>query len=70
LKVEVLSDAVWRDFGKKYGVLIKDMGLLARAVFVVNRKGVITYIEIVPDISKHPDYEAALNAAKTAAALK
>ena len=70
LKVEILSDAVWRDFGKKYGVLIKDMGLLARAVFVVNRKGVITYIEIVPEISKQPDYEAALNAAKTAEALK
>ncbi len=70
LKVEVLSDAVWHDFGRKYGVLIKDMGLLARAVFVINRKGEITYIEIVPEISKHPDYEAALNAAKTAAAGK
>jgi thiol peroxidase len=59
-KVKVLSDAVWRDFGSQYGLLIKDMGLLTRAIFVINKAGVIAYKEIVANISNHPDYEIAL----------
>ncbi|MBU2871909.1 thiol peroxidase [Colwellia sp. E2M01] len=60
-EVKVLSDSVWRDFGAKYGLLIKDMGLLTRAVFIINKKGKITYKEIVPNISQHPDYDKALS---------
>ena len=70
IEIEVLSDAVTHDFGRKYSVLIKDMGLLARAVFVVNREGKIVYVQIVPEISKEPDYEAALEAARDAAQKK
>ncbi|MFT5294253.1 MAG: thiol peroxidase [Colwellia sp.] len=60
-KLVVLSDSVWRDFGRNYGLLIKDMGLLTRAIFIIDSSGMIAYKEIVADISKHPDYELALS---------
>ena len=59
-KVKVLSDAVWRDFGSKYGLLIKDMGLLTRAIFIVDEQGKIAYKELVANISQHPNYDNAL----------
>ncbi|TRX55697.1 thiol peroxidase [Thalassomonas sp. M1454] len=65
--ITVLSDSVWRDFGEKYGLLIKDMGLLSRAIFVIDGSGKITYKELVADISMHPDYDAAIEAVKEAA---
>ena len=61
-KIQTLSDSVWRDFGMNYGVLIKDMGLLARAIFVVSPEGKITYKEIVNKLSEQPDYDGALAA--------
>jgi len=64
--VQTLSDHNKADFGNAYGVLIKDLRLLARTVFVVDKKGVIRYIEIVDELSDEPDYEAALKAAKEA----
>ena len=63
-KLKVLSDSVWRDFGRNYGLLIKDMGLLTRAIFIIDSSGKIAYKEIVDDISKHPDYELALSTVK------
>jgi thioredoxin-dependent peroxiredoxin len=66
-RIMVLSDSVWREFGMSYGLLIKDMGLLARAVLVVGRDGRIAYQEIVPELSHYPDYEAALAAVRQAA---
>ena len=62
--IKVLSDAVWRDFGNKYGLLIKDMGLLTRAIFIVDDQGKIAYKELVANISEHPDYEMALSTLK------
>jgi thiol peroxidase len=62
--VQTLSDHKKADFGNAYGVLIKDLRLLARAVFVVDKKGVIRYIEIVDELSNEPDYEAALKAVR------
>ena len=59
-KVKVLSDAVWRDFGSKYGLLIKDMGLLTRAIFIIDEQGKIAYKELVANISQHPNYDNAL----------
>ena len=59
-QVVVLSDAVWRDFGTNYGILIKDMGLLSRAIFVINSEGTLIYKEIVPQLSDEPDYQTAL----------
>jgi len=58
--VKVLSDSVWREFGTKYGLLIKDMGLLTRAIFIINDQGKIVYKELVANISQHPDYDKAL----------
>lgn len=59
-KITVLSDSVWRDFATKYGILIKDMGLLTRSIFIIDSNGKIAYKELVPNISDHPDYDMAL----------
>ncbi|HHT74117.1 MAG TPA: thiol peroxidase [Firmicutes bacterium] len=66
-----LEDAItlsdYRDvaFGRDYGVLIADLRLLARAVFILNEENEITYIEYLDEIKKHPDYEAALAALRS-----
>ena len=61
-RVITLSDHREADFGKNYGVLIKELRLLARAVFLLNKDNVIKYVEIIPEISKEPNYEAAIEA--------
>jgi len=62
--VFVFSDHRTAAFGQAFGLLIKDLRLLARAVFVVDREGIIRYIEIVNELTHEPDYEKALSAAK------
>jgi thiol peroxidase len=62
--VQTLSDHREASFGKAYGVLIKGLRLLARAVFVVDKQGIIRYTEIVADLTNEPNYEAAIKAAK------
>ena len=59
-KIHVLSDAVWHEFGSQYGLMIKDMGLLTRAIFIIDASGKIAYKELVENISNHPDYDTAL----------
>lgn len=61
-KVQTLSDHRAAEFGLKYGVLIKELRLLARAVFVVDRAGKLAHVQIVPELSSEPDYAAALAA--------
>jgi thiol peroxidase len=63
-KVVTLSDHRNADFGKAYGVLVKESRLLARAVFVVDRQGVVRYIQLVKEIGEEPDYGAVLEAAR------
>ena len=63
-KVQTLSDHRDTSFGTSYGVLIKELRLLARAVFLVDRKGTLQYIQIVKEMTSEPDYEAILNALK------
>ncbi len=58
----VVSDAVWRDFGSNYGLLIKDMGLLTRAILLIDNKGILQYQQLVPELAQEPDYSAALTA--------
>lgn len=58
----VLSDAVWRDFGSNYGLLIKDMGLLTRAILLIDNAGNVRYQQLVPELAQEPDYDAALAA--------
>ena len=62
--VQTLSDYRDASFGRAYGVLIKDLRLLARAVFVVDKKGVVRYLQIVPEIATEPDYDAVLKVVK------
>ena len=63
-RVQTLSDHRDAEFGQAYGVLIKDLRLLARAVFVVDAAGTIRYIQLVPEIAEEPEYEAVLAATK------
>ena len=63
----VLSDHVRREFGLNYGVLIKENALLARSIFVIGKGGKLRYVEIVPELTQHPNYDAALSAARETA---
>jgi len=63
-RVMTLSDYQNAEFGTKYGVLIPALRLLARAVFVVDAKGVIRYVQLVPEIGQEPDYAPVLEAVK------
>lgn len=63
-KVQTLSDHRDASFGIAYGVLIKELRLLARAVFLVDQKGIVQYIQLVKEVAKEPDYEEVLTALK------
>ena len=63
-KLITLSDHREAAFGQMYGVLIKELRLLARAVFVVDREGTVPYIQIVKELTREPDYEEVLAAVK------
>jgi thiol peroxidase len=63
-RVKAFSDHRDASFGRAYGVLIKELRLLARSIFVIDRDGKVSYVEIVPEITRHPDYDMALKAAK------
>jgi len=67
-KVETVSDFKDRQFGDSYGVHVKETGLLARAVFVLDKDDVVRHVEYVPQLTRLPDFDAALNAAKQASA--
>lgn len=59
-QVITLSDHREAAFGNAYGLLIKELRLLARAVLVVDRKGVVRYYQLVGEVATEPDYDAAL----------
>ncbi len=59
-RIKVLSDHRDVSFGNAYGVLMKGPRLLSRAVFIVDRKNIIQYIQIVKEVSQHPDYDSVL----------
>ncbi len=65
-KVQTLSDHKDASFGEGYGVLIKELRLLARCIFVIDTKGIVTYVQMVKEVTNEPDYEAVLAAAKQA----
>ncbi len=62
--VQTLSDHRDVSFGNAFGVLIKELRLLARAVFVVDKEGIVRYVQIVNELTNEPDYEAVLQAVK------
>jgi thiol peroxidase len=62
--VTFLSDYRGGEFGKAYGLLVKDPHILARTVMVVDKDNVIRYMQITPELAQMPDMEAAFEAAK------
>jgi len=66
--VKMISDHRDGSFGKAYGTLIKDLRILSRAIFVIDPNNKIRYVEYVREVGDHPNYEAALTAAKAAGA--
>jgi thiol peroxidase len=65
--VKMVSDHRDGSFGEAYGTLIKDLRIMSRAIFVVDKNNVIRHVEYVKEVADHPDYEAALAAARAAA---
>lgn len=65
-QLDILSDHRDASFGHQYGVLIKELRLLSRSIFVVDSNDKVSYVEYVSEVSNHPDYDAALEAAKKA----
>ncbi|NQT22041.1 MAG: thiol peroxidase [Candidatus Omnitrophica bacterium] len=63
-KVKTFSDHKDSIFGLNYGVLIKEMRLLSRAVFIIDKEDKVQYVEYVKELTSHPDYDGALNALK------
>jgi thiol peroxidase len=63
-RVRTLSDHRDASFGRAYGVLIKELRLLARAVFVIDAGGTIQHAQLVGEIAEEPDYEAVLGAVR------
>ncbi|AXI09708.1 thiol peroxidase [Oceanobacillus sp. 143] len=64
--LDTLSDHRDASLGEAYGVLMAEHRLLARAIFVVDSSNKVTYVEYVPEVKTHPNYEAALEAVKAA----
>jgi thiol peroxidase len=63
-KVQTLSDHREASFGNSFGVLIKELRLLARAVFLVDKKGTIRYTQLVKEVTQEPNYQEVLDALK------
>jgi len=63
-RVRLVSDVLETEFGIKYGLLIKERRFFRRAVFIVNRKGILTYVNYLPILGQEPDYAEVLEEAK------
>jgi thiol peroxidase len=62
--VQTLSDHRDASFGAAFGVLIKELRLLARTIFVVDKEGIVRHVQIVSELTNEPDYEAVLQVIK------
>jgi len=60
--IQFLSDHREMSFGKAYGVLVKELRLLARSIFVIDKNDKLTYVEVLPEIAAAPNYEKAMAA--------
>ncbi|MBN2410547.1 thiol peroxidase [candidate division KSB1 bacterium] len=63
-KVKVLSDHRELSFGLAFGVAIKELRLLSRSIFIVDKSDTVRYVEYVKEVASHPDYDKALSAVK------
>ena len=66
-RVKVLSDHRDASFGAAYGTLIQELRLLSRAIFVIDAGDIVRYVEYVPEVTSHPNYDAALAAVRSLA---
>ena len=66
-KIKMLSDHRSGSFGEHYGTLIKDMRIESRAIFVLDKDDTIQHVEYVKEVADHPNYETALEAARSLA---
>jgi thiol peroxidase len=64
-KVKMLSDHKTGSFGENYGTLIKELRIESRAIFVIDKENKLKHVEYVKEVADHPNYEAALEAAKS-----
>jgi thiol peroxidase len=69
-KIKMLSDHREGSFGANYGTLIKELRIESRAIFVVGRDNTVKHVEYVKEVADFPNYEAALNAARSASAAQ
>lgn len=63
-RLNTYSDYRYASFGKEFGVLIKELHLLARAIFILNEKREVVYVQLVEEITKEPDYKEVLDKIK------
>jgi thiol peroxidase len=66
-KVKMLSDHRSGSFGERYGTLIKDLRIESRAIFVLDKDNTLKHVEYVKEVAEHPNYDAALSAARSLA---
>jgi thiol peroxidase len=66
-KIKMLSDHKSGSFGEQYGTLIKELRIESRAIFVVDKDNKLRHIEYVKEVANHPDYDSALNVARSLA---
>jgi thiol peroxidase len=66
--LKTLSDHREASFGRAYGVLIEELRLLSRAIFIIDRDDTVRYVEYVPEVTQHPDYDKAIEALKNVVA--
>lgn len=59
-----VSDQKDKDYGIKYGLLVEELGILARAIVVIDKDDRVRYVEVVKEVAEHPDYDKAIAAAK------
>ena len=69
-RAHAYSDYRDASFGIAYGVLVKELRLLARSVFVIDAEDKVRYVEVIPEITNHPDYEKALDEARKLLAIR
>ena len=62
--VTTVSDYKDRNFAHTFGAYLPNVGLIARSIFLLDKNNKVTYVEYVPEVTNHPDYEAALKAAR------
>ncbi len=65
--LQTLSDHREASFGRAYGVLIEKLRLLSRAIFIIDRDGIVQYVEYVPEVAQPPDYDKAIKALQNTA---